>query len=204
MQSQQTDTKRAGACYVFFRVFPGLREPCELVRYVTLSDAEITTTMEADAARWLEENRALVMENLRRQSQQRMGIGSFRNKSRSPPVQRSFTFPVIARIAGWTYRECFSIGVGEGWWASARFPILVAANARDAADICNGLKHRHRKHPHPDSPRFGWLPAIAFPHDEQLDIGAKIVEAQTGMIRGEAAAVIHSLAAEAVAFHESL
>jgi hypothetical protein len=203
MRSRQTDAERAGGCYVFFRVFPGLREPCDLARYVTLPDAEINTAMEADAARWLHENRAQVMEKLRKQSQQRMGIGAYRNKPRSAPAARPFTFPVIARIAGWTYRECFSIGVGHNCWASARFPILVAANERDAADICDGLNHRHCKHPHPDSPRFGWLPAIAFPHDEQLDIGAKIVEAQTGMIHGEAAAVIHSLAAEAVAFHES-
>lgn len=204
MQSRQTDADRGGACYVFFRIFPGLREPCDLARYVTLPDAEINTAMEADAARWLDENRAQVMEKLRKQSQQRMEIGSYRNKPRSAPAVRSFTFPVIARIADWTYRECFSIGVGHGWWASARFPILVAANERDAADICDGLNHRHREHPHPDSPRFGWLPASAFPHDEQLDIGAKIVEAQAGMIHGEAAAAIHSLAAEAVVFHESL
>jgi hypothetical protein len=204
MQSQQTHTERAGACYVFFRIFPGLREPCELARYVTLSDAEINTAMEADAARWLDENRAQVMEKLQKQSQQRMGIGSYGNEPRSAPAERSFTFPVIARIAGWTYRECFSIGVGDGRWASARFPILVAANWRDAADICDGLNHRHRQHPHPDSPRFGWLPASAFPHDEQLDIGAKIIEAQAGRIHGEAAAVIYSLAAEALVFHESL
>lgn len=194
----------AAACYVFFRLFPGLREPCDLARYVTLPDAEINTAMEAEAARWLDENQGQVMEKLRKQSQQRMGIGAYRNKPRSAPAERAFTFPVIARIAGWTYRECFTIGVGDGRWASARFPILVAENERDAVDICDGLNHRHRKHPDPNSPRFGWLPASAFPHDEQLDIGAKIVEAQSGMIHGEAKAAIHSLAAEALAFHESL
>ena len=144
-----------------------------------------------------------VIEKLRKQNSRI--TGPYLNKLCSVRAAPSpLTFPQIARIAGWTYRECFSIGVGHGWWASARFPILVAANERDAADICEGLNHRHRTHPHPDSPRFGWLPASAFPHDEQLDIGAKVVEAQAGMIRGEAAAAIHSLAAEAVAFQESL
>lgn len=204
MQGRHANAERTGACYVFFRVFPGLREPCDLARYVTIPDAEINTAIEADAARWLDENRAQVMEKIRKQSQQRMGIGSYRKKSTSAPVTRSFTFPVIARIAGWTYRECLCIGLGHGRWASARFPILVAANERYAEDICNGLNHRHRKHPHPDSPRFGWLPASNFPDDVQLDIGATIVEAQAGMLHGEAAEAIHLLAAEAVAFHESL
>ena len=203
MEAEQTKAQHAGVCYVFFRIFPGLREPCDLARYVTLPDAEINTAMEADAARWLDENKAQVIEKLRKQSSRI--TGPYLNKPRSVRAAPSpLTFPQIARIAGWTYRECFSIGVGHGWWASARFPILVAANERDAADICEGLNHRHRTHPHPDSPRFGWLPASAFPHDEQLDIGAKVVEAQAGMICGEAAAAIHSLAAEAVAFQESL
>ena len=57
MESEQTKAQHAGVCYVFFRIFPGLREPCDLARYVTLPDAEINTAMEADAARWLDENK---------------------------------------------------------------------------------------------------------------------------------------------------
>ena len=52
------NAQHAGVCYVFFRIFPGLREPYPFDRYVTLSDEEVNAAMEADAARWLDENKA--------------------------------------------------------------------------------------------------------------------------------------------------
>jgi hypothetical protein len=197
MESEQTKAQHAGVCYVFFRLFSGLREPYPFDRYVTLPDEEVNAAMEADAAHWLDENKAQVIEKLRKQSSRI--TGPYLNKPRSAPAAPfPLTFPQIARIAGWTYRECFDA------WASRRFPILAVANKQEAVAVCGGLNHRHRQNPHPDSPRFGWLAANGFPPHEQLDIGVRIREAQSQSLHGEAAAAIHSLAAEALKFYAAL
>jgi hypothetical protein len=213
----------AGACYVFFRLFPGLREPCDLIRYVTLPDAEVSDAMEADANQWLAENKKLVIEKLKKQSSRI--TGPYLHPRKPPTALSGLVFSEIARIAGWTYPYCYNgmgVGVGGRYWATDRFPILAVANQQDAIAVCDGLNHRFFQNTHPDSPRFGWLSANEFPPHERLDIEVRIQEAQSQllpihplavqnpamafppMIDGEAVPAIHALATQAVEFCSTL
>jgi hypothetical protein len=158
--------------------------------------------MEADANQWLAKNKERLNNGVRKWNPRITG---------GYPKRREKKFARIARMAGWADHDRNSIGIEDGCWATRRYPVLIAANKREAIAVCDGLNHRHRKHRNPDATRFGWLPASAFPPAEQLEIAASIREAQTGRLRAEprptpslaalSGARIHSLAAQAMEFH---
>lgn len=110
------------------------------------------------------------------------------------------TFGQIARIAGWAPTPV--VGLGDGVYASPRFPVFLAANQQAAVDLCGGLNCRFASHY--VSARFGWLPASLFSPDERRSIEYSIREAQEGELHGDAAAAVHSWAQEAVKFAGSL
>ena len=123
------------------------------------------------------------------------------SKSRpNNPVPRRHSLGSVARVMGWAPLDF--VGFEGGWFPTPRLPVLLVHGQRNVVEACKGLNHHLFSHPL--SPRFGWLPAIAFATHERLSIEASIREAQRGELPGDRAGNVHWVAQQAATLGESL